>query len=232
MNNLELCSAPLAFLWLSIVGMVAAVPALVRGWRRRGTGARHEKRFAVQHAPRLAVGLNLSILMVSFEVVEMMLGTGEPAFGKEIFQQWRVYLPILTVSFLIPDAFACLISWCGLALAASGLLFLVGGWYSLGESFSADAEILDGHALREKGLFRFVMHPVYSGIFQYFLAGSIVALSPASAAITFCLVVPLYVQRAKYEEKILIDHFGERYLLFAKERRWRRFIPSFLPLGF
>src|SRR5258708_13925299 len=38
--------------------------------------------------------------------------------------------------------------------------------YSLGECFSTDAEVLDGHTVRNTGLLKYVMHPAYSGIIQ------------------------------------------------------------------
>jgi protein-S-isoprenylcysteine O-methyltransferase Ste14 len=130
-----------------------------------------------------------------------------------------------------PDTALTATSWVGVAILLSGMIFMVGGWYSLGESFSTDAELLDGQKLREGGLLQFVMHPAYSGIIQSLLGGSIASLSPLSLLITVAAIAPLWLRRAKYEEELLIKTFGDEYKAYAQKVKWRRLIPSFIPIG-
>jgi len=108
---------------------------------------------------------------------------------------------------------------------------MIGGWYSLGESFSTDAEVLEGHKVRSDGLLRFVMHPAYSGIIQSLLGASLAATSPIAVLCTVCVVAPLWLKRAKYEEELLIEALGQSYKDYAEQMKWRRLIPRFFPIG-
>lgn len=113
----------------------------------------------------------------------------------------------------------------------SGLVFMIGGWYSLGDYFTTDAEVLDKHGICKTGLLRYVMHPAYSGIIQSLLGASLASLSLSSALITLVVVAPLWLNRAKYEEKLMLEAFGESYQSYADELKWRRLIPPFFPIG-
>lgn len=71
---------------------------------------------------------------------------------------------------------------------------MIGGWYSLGEAFSTDAELLDGQKVRDTGLLGFVMHPAYSGIIQSLVGCSVAALSPISLGFALFVVAPLWLK--------------------------------------
>jgi protein-S-isoprenylcysteine O-methyltransferase Ste14 len=75
------------------------------------------------------------------------------------------------------------------------------------------------------------MHPAYSGIIQSLLGASIAAVSPICTALTLFVIMPLWLNRAKYEEKLLIESLGEPYKEYAKSLNWRRLIPNFIPIG-
>ena len=52
--------------------------------------------------------------------------------------------PILTLGNVMPPAASAVVSWLGVLIMMSGMVFMIGGWYSLGECFSTDAEVLEG----------------------------------------------------------------------------------------
>ena len=231
MDELELFGAPRAWLWLVLGGTALAVPTLLRGFVRRGKGSRHEKRFWLQRAPQLAAGANLFLVSAAFEAIEFVLGTGEPAFAKATFSTFRQQLPLLSLALILPAFLAGVISWAGVVVSALGISLLVWGWLSLGSMFSPDAEIISGHQLRQSGPYRFVLHPVYSGLVILLLGSAVTALSPLSTLITIGLVAPLFLRRAKYEEALLEQEFGEAYREYAQRLRWRRFVPTFVSFG-
>jgi protein-S-isoprenylcysteine O-methyltransferase Ste14 len=77
-----------------------------------------------------------------------------------------------------------------------------------------EAELVD------YGVFRVSRHPMYLGIMMIYLG---LALSSMSAAALFVLIIVFlfYNHLAAYEERKLIEFFGERYLDYAKRiRRW------------
>jgi protein-S-isoprenylcysteine O-methyltransferase len=129
------------------------------------------------------------------------------------------------------DPTARMISWLGVPVLVSGMVFMIGGWYSLGECFSTDAEVLTDHKVKNSGLLRYVMHPAYSGIIQCLLGASISSTSLVAVAWCLGLVAPLWLRRAKYEEALLIENLGDPYKEYAEQTKWRRLVPTFFPIG-
>ncbi len=225
-TQLELAGAPLAWLWLFIITSAIAVPQLVMGLIRRGTGIRRESSFLIQRAPQLAAGLVFSLVMVSFEVIEFSLGTGEPSFGKDQFERNIAILPIASVALVLPSTWGAAVSWIGVVWTALGCLLLVSGLYTLRESFSTDSEMLPDQELHQNGPYRFLLHPIYAGWVHFLLGSAITSLSPVVAMLVVGVVAPLFLHRAKYEEVLLREQFGQAFDEFAQSRHWRRLIPG------
>ena len=211
-------SPTVASMILLSLGIILGVPVLAKGLSRRGKGVVYQSDFLLQRAPQLVSLANLFLIVICY-----------------LSYNQTIHLPLPELFCLAtsndPPASLTILSWIGVAILLSGMIFMVGGWYSLGESFSTDAELLDGQKLREGGLLKFVMHPAYSGIIQSLLGGSIASLSPICLAITILAVAPLWLRRAKYEEELLIKTFGDSYKAYAQKVKWRRLIPSFIPIG-
>lgn len=66
------------------------------------------------------------------------------------------------------------ISALGSILAGAASAWLVWSYSSLGASFSVDATLVPGHALRTTGPYSVVRHPVYSGMIVLMLGGALV----------------------------------------------------------
>src|SRR5271168_2283655 len=143
-----------------IAGAIVATPVLFRGFLRRGTGVKYERNFLIQRAPQLATLANVLLLVVAYMGYNSLLD-----------------LPFLTLTGGDPQGVSSMIAWLGVAILVSGMVFMIGGWYSLGDCFTTDAEVLDGHTVRSDGLLKLVMHPAYSGIIQSLLGASLAATS-------------------------------------------------------
>ena len=232
MNDLELLGAPLAWLCLFATTQVLIAPALIRGLMRRGSGKRYERNFWVQRAPQIAIATSLAIVVVAFEAIELKLGTGEPSFGRAFFEWLGSGLLVLSLAFVLPASIAGAVAWAGVLAVLSGVVFLVGGLYTLSSSFSTDAEILHGHELKRGGLLRYVMHPMYSGFTQCLLGSALVSISLPALLFTAGVTVPLLLKRARLEEALLRDEFGAQYIDLEVTARGRRLIPTFVPVGF
>jgi protein-S-isoprenylcysteine O-methyltransferase Ste14 len=200
------------------IGLAFGIPVLAKGFSRRGKGVVYHADFLLQRAPQLISLLNIALIVLAFLT----------------YNQTITSLPLARAFSLVdgqPTALETGVSWLGVAILLSGLIFMVGGWYSLGESFSTDAELLDGQKLRDNGLLKFVMHPAYSGIIQSLAGASIAALSPLCLGLTVLVIAPLWLRRAKYEEELLIKTFGDQYKDYAQRVKWRRLVPCFIPIG-
>lgn len=201
------------------IGVLFAAPVLIKGFLRRGKGVKYEKDFLIQRAPQLTSVFTIFLLVVSGLIYNGIINA--PAA-----------VPFIALySGKNPTGFALYMSWFGMLIFLSGLIFMIGGWISLGEMFSTDAEVMENHSVRDTGLLSFVMHPAYSGIIQSLLGASIVLTSPFCILFTVCMVAPLWLRRAKYEEALLIEALGEPYKEYAKNMGWRRLVPRFIPIG-
>jgi len=216
-DDVHLTMPTLATAALTAVGALVSCPVLFQGFRRRGKGVKYERNFVIQRLPQLVSLTNIALIIYAFLA-------GDGVIKSPL-------LPAVHQGALLGGGVAPLVSWLGVAVLVSGLVFMIGGWYSLGEAFSTDAELLDGQTVKKDGLLRFVMHPAYSGIIQSLLGASIAALSLPCVLFTAFVVAPLWLNRAKYEEKLLVDTFGESYVEYGKQLKWRRLIPSFFPIG-
>lgn len=213
-----------------MVGVLAAIPVLVAGFRRRGTGVVYEHSFVTQSLPRVLLAVGFLVAAAAFEAITL------DADGGSAVDRVPAGVPtvalLLSVANVLPRGWAGAVSWLGLALSASGLVFVVGGWYSLGRHFTPDVEIFADHTIQDGGLFRVVMHPAYSGFIQFFTGSAVVLLSPLLLVLALGAGLPLAIHRARREEILLAQRFGSRYAEFAERRRWRRIVPTFLPFGF
>ncbi|PWT96791.1 MAG: hypothetical protein C5B53_08945 [Candidatus Melainabacteria bacterium] len=201
------------------LGAAVSTPVLVQGFTRRGTGVKYEKRFSIQRAPQFATLVNVALVVIAFCV------------ANDLLDNMAWLSPVVTLVHGAPQGILSFVTWLGVALLASGMVFMIGGWYSLGDCFSTDAEVLDGQTVRNTGMLRYVMHPAYSGIIQSVLGASLAAGSPLNALIALAVVAPLWLHRAKYEEKILTETLGQKYKEYAENLRWRRLVPPIFPIG-
>jgi protein-S-isoprenylcysteine O-methyltransferase Ste14 len=209
----------LATLVLTIIAAIASFRVLIAGFKRRGKGVKYEQDFLIQRAPQLSSIATIVLIIPSF-LMQLTLLKVDASI-----------MPFFTLSWLLPQTITVAICWLGVAVLISGLIFMIGGWYSLGESFSTDAEVLHDHNLRKNGLLQFVMHPAYSGIIQSLFGAALACISPICLVMILAVVAPLWLNRAKYEEQLMIETFGQEYKDYGNQLHWRRLIPTFLPIG-
>ena len=185
----------MALAYLFLATSVIATPALIGGFRRRGTGRIYEARFSIQRAPQIIVALNVCVIFFSFYVLRSLLASGAPSARPvaSFAPNW-----LFSLAHTLPASIVWLIAWSGVVLSALGVLLLVCGWYALGDNLSTDAELLHHQTLCTTGIYAQVMHPVYSGVMLSLLGAALVSLSPICALVTLGIVAPLFVRRALY----------------------------------
>jgi protein-S-isoprenylcysteine O-methyltransferase Ste14 len=114
--------------------------------------------------------------------------------------------------------------WIGVALFVAALWLLWRSHADLARNWSPRLELLEGHSLVTQGVFRHIRHPMYAahllwGVAQVFLLQNwIVGFS------MLITVLPGYLYRARVEEQMMLDHFGEEYREYM-ERTGRLFPP-------
>lgn len=107
-----------------------------------------------------------------------------------------------------------------LLVAALGLVLRYAAVQQLGRLFTWRVAILDDHALKTSGLYRWVRHPSYLGGLLA-AGGLLLALQNAVPMAVFaCSHLLLVVHRVTIEERVLAAHFGPAWDAYAA-RTWR-----------
>lgn len=103
-----------------------------------------------------------------------------------------------------------------LAVGFLGWLLWVAATFKLG---SALAVLPGASRLVAAGVYKYVRHPIYVGIF-FTLLGLLAACGSTFGVIyVFVVVLPLNVVRARLEERALLRQFGEGYRAYL-DRTW------------
>jgi protein-S-isoprenylcysteine O-methyltransferase Ste14 len=106
-------------------------------------------------------------------------------------------------------------SWSGLGLATISVVLFAVARIQLGSSFQASAE---ANKLVTTGIYSKIRNPVY--IFGLtFLLGMILLTKIFWLILTLVVLIPMQLKRARNEERVLTEKFGEEYLEYRK-RTW------------
>jgi protein-S-isoprenylcysteine O-methyltransferase Ste14 len=113
-------------------------------------------------------------------------------------------------------------AWIGAFLCIGGLLFAVWARVILGGNWSGVITLKEGHELIERGPYRVVRHPIYTGILAMF-AGTAIAIGYFGGLLGLLLVFVSFWLKLKREEDLMLKHFPDKYA--AYQRRVKRIIP-------
>ena len=108
------------------------------------------------------------------------------------------------------------------ALCLIGLAFAVWARVTLGRNWSGVVTLKEGHELVERGPYRFVRHPIYTGILTMFFATAI-AQGHLSGFVGTLLMFASFWIKLRDEEKLMLQQFPQQYR--AYQQRVKRIIP-------
>jgi len=112
----------------------------------------------------------------------------------------------------IPEA----LRWVGLVLVVAGIAFSLWAIATLGRHYDLELEIHRDHELVRTGPYRFVRHPVYTGLGLHFAGACLATGNLLLIAGTLLLTYPALYLRAKTEERLLRERFGATYDDYAR----------------
>jgi protein-S-isoprenylcysteine O-methyltransferase Ste14 len=98
----------------------------------------------------------------------------------------------------------------GAGLCVFGLLGAIWSRAILAGNWSPDVTFKVGHELTQRGPYRFVRHPIYTGILLMLL-GTAVCAGRLRALIGFSLVAASFWIKLRQEETLMIRHFPNDY---------------------
>jgi protein-S-isoprenylcysteine O-methyltransferase Ste14 len=140
--------------------------------------------------------------------------------GVFLLSSPRIASPYLTARYLPPNyAFF----WFGFILVALGLAFAIAARVWLGGNWSGTVTLKENHELIRTGPYRFVRHPIYTGILLAIL-GTAIAQGEWRGLIALALIAAGFIRKIRVEECFLSQEFGGAYA------RYQREVPTLVPL--
>jgi protein-S-isoprenylcysteine O-methyltransferase Ste14 len=79
-----------------------------------------------------------------------------------------------------------------------------------------------GHELIRNGPYRYVRHPIYTGILLG-LAGTVILIGEPIAVIGLLLILLAFLWKIRMEEQYLLEEFGDAYARYKSE------VPALIP---
>ena len=113
--------------------------------------------------------------------------------------------------------------WIGIGLMISGSLLRRHCWRILGEYFTGDVNARADQPVIDRGAYRWVRHPSYTGGMLLFLGAGLAFGNWLSLAVLTGSLAIVYMYRVRVEERTLLETLGEPYRRFMETRK--RFIP-------
>ena len=176
-------------------------------------------------------------LWLAFFILWIAMARGGKAVveRESIYSRLSHYLPLaigvcLLAAPRIPaaplnDRFVPLALWLvqlGAALTFAGIAFAIWARIRIAGNWSSDVTLKRDHELIVDGPYRWVRHPIYTGILLS-LAGTGLAVGEWRAVIGVLLVGAAYWRKLTIEEALMRRQFGETYARYAAR------VPALIP---
>ena len=111
----------------------------------------------------------------------------------------------------------------GVVLFVAGLLLRWWAIVTLGRFFTVDVTIEKDHELVERGPFRVVRHPSYTGVLLAFVGFALTLHNWAALLVMLVPIFAAFIRRMNVEEEALSRALGSRYADYM--RRTKRLVP-------
>jgi protein-S-isoprenylcysteine O-methyltransferase Ste14 len=106
----------------------------------------------------------------------------------------------------------------GVGLTVLGLIIAIIARKTLSDNWSSDIEFKKNHKLITEGIYRYIRHPIYTGIICMGLGAIIVDQSIIVVLFYFCMAAFL-IYKMKKEETLLLKHFQKEYPAYMKKTK-------------
>ena len=127
-------------------------------------------------------------------------------FAKEIAPPWlrlHVFYPNLLTEVL------------GIVITAAGISFAFWARFYLGGNWSSNVTVKVGHELVRTGPYRFVRHPIYTGMIVA-LVGTALQRAQVRGLVAVVLLYAGFKMKSKVEERAMTDTFGAEYAEYSR----------------
>jgi protein-S-isoprenylcysteine O-methyltransferase Ste14 len=102
------------------------------------------------------------------------------------------------------------------------VILIISGFVSMAGLKIVFGEVRDTPGVVKRGIFGVVRHPIYLGSILFYLGLLALGFS-VCAAVIWIIIIAFYHFLAKYEEKLLLEKYGDEYARYMKA------VPMWLP---
>jgi len=106
----------------------------------------------------------------------------------------------------------------GIVITIAGLLIAIVARRTLADNWSSDVELKKDHKLITKGAYKYVRHPIYTGITLMGI-GSIIVDQSLLVTLFYLGMVAFLIYKMQKEEKLLLKHFPKEYPGYMKKTK-------------
>lgn len=131
----------------------------------------------------------------------------------------QVPIPLLNDRFVPPAIWPAAL---GAALTFAGLLFSVWARFVLAGNWSDFVQLKQDHELIVDGPYRWVRHPIYTGLILMFL-GTAFAVGEWRGLLAVAIAAIAFWRKLRREETVMRGAFGEAYARYAER------VPALIP---
>ena len=114
----------------------------------------------------------------------------------------------------VPNSAA--VSFLGVGITVAGFCFALWARFFLGRNFSGIVTIKEGHTLVRSGPYRFVRHPIYTGLLLASL-GTSMAFGYLRCFLGTIVVAIGFRVKSQLEERFMTEQFGAEYAGYKRQ---------------
>jgi protein-S-isoprenylcysteine O-methyltransferase Ste14 len=126
-------------------------------------------------------------------------------------------------SLLITGVVGDVLELVGLALYATGTIMRYAGSIALGPMYNRFIQVETNQPLVSNGIYKFIRHPMYVGLFLLIVAFPMYFKNGVLIGLTLVAMFFVIHHRMNFEERIMEEVIGERYVKWKREHH--RFFP-------
>ena len=170
----------------------------------------------------------LGYWMINWRSVKPAQETAWRAPGFRWTMLWIIILIILITHFFFPrhslhfltvsSTAPLLLQIIGIGLTILGLIIAIAARKTLADNWSSNVELKKNHKLITEGVYKYVRHPIYTGI-TFMGLGAIVVDESIIVTIFFIGMVAFLIYKMKKEETLLLKHFPKEYPTYMKQTK-------------
>jgi protein-S-isoprenylcysteine O-methyltransferase len=106
----------------------------------------------------------------------------------------------------------------GVSLSVSGVAFAIWARRHLGTNWSLNPSLKEDHQLVTSGPYRFLRHPIYTGMLTGLLGSLLATFSPVWFYLLIVMIVT-FIYRVHVEDNMMMQTFPEAYAAYKKKTK-------------